>query len=228
MSSFSDLPVDVARYILEIAARSTVSMPACICIEAVREWIDPILYHTVVLRPRRCGPAPSLRRIMQGPYCQRCGFLCSERESTLHTREHKLSCHRIHTHALHWSRSIGGVVLHGRWNTISREPSWVHERQTPLACRRGLPSSSRLYLSQCHASKPAARPSVEDWIDWEDLFRCCPYLTHILFDRDGDHAWNWNSELLAEGTVSKFRDVLKAAPPSFKALIFEILESGDA
>ncbi|KAF9026307.1 hypothetical protein BDZ89DRAFT_1067654, partial [Hymenopellis radicata] len=52
MESFPDLPVHVARLLIEVAAwsnRPTTARNLVLVSKTVRQWIDPILHHTIVL-----------------------------------------------------------------------------------------------------------------------------------------------------------------------------------
>ncbi|KAF8869652.1 hypothetical protein CPB85DRAFT_1446736 [Mucidula mucida] len=185
MHSFSDLPVDVARHILEIAAVQDRELTYHLVYvsKVVREWIDPILYHAVNL----------IDRTAQDVFLESCNR------------------RRMRGDADFYARNVKSFAACPRRLSLAFGVSSPFECTTPS-------------LTHLHIYDPL-RLGVEHRIDWKALVQFCPKLTHILLDVDSEHVEDWDDELLGEVTVNRFRDILHVVPPTFKALIFEVLES---
>ncbi|KAF8877405.1 hypothetical protein CPB85DRAFT_1343824 [Mucidula mucida] len=164
---------------------------------------------------------------MQSPSnARRRRLLCQEREGSLHTEMTTYSliqaitsyCTGVESFAAWYETEQGEPLPEDYITSISpRRLSLAFGVSSPFECTT--PS-----LTHLHIYDPL-RLGVEHRIDWKALVQFCPKLTHILLDVDSEHVEDWDDELLGEVTVNRFRDILHVVPPTFKALIFEVLES---
>ncbi|KAF9026302.1 hypothetical protein BDZ89DRAFT_1067652 [Hymenopellis radicata] len=231
---FPDLPMDVARLMLETAAwGDTRTAQSLTCVsKLVRQWIDPILHHTVVIRTlsklqkfhqsiiSRNDPVFFARHVKilrlgvyeDGYLYPDAHLLTSEMESLNIVLS---ACCGLERLAL-WHAAYNFMVLpvilgeHGciRPTHLSvRRITTMTSFPSPNRFKFWPPSLTHLHLHEGHNGDTALIP-------WPDIFTGCPKLTHICLSGAAID-WDFSSERL----LALIKEPLAALPSNVTTFV---------
>ncbi|KAF9030085.1 hypothetical protein BDZ89DRAFT_1159479 [Hymenopellis radicata] len=218
---FPDLPVDIARRILETAAIYS-KKDACRLVlvsKVVRSWIDPILYHTVVIhstiKARRFAVAIRLRNDPSF-FRRHIKRLVVYHESDMDKADlHSLIGVATDVVSLAWWSTIDTLLpyvdklLRVRYFSllIELEASTVHTVLPPNVTHLNVifdDVDEAAYINPLPPYSPV----------WIEIFKRCPHLTHIAVDFYPSTPPPWKRD-----KYYFVHSALSVAPPTLKAFI---------
>ncbi|KAF9025736.1 hypothetical protein BDZ89DRAFT_1161624 [Hymenopellis radicata] len=221
LQSFPDLPVDIARRILEASAiDDRVTALSLVCVsKAVRAWIDPILFETIVIDSRKRLDAVLLSLELRN-------------DPAFFSTHVKRVCvwARLIFDQAKLSRlmpSLSGVVSLAWWCSQPLPVGNVTRPKYLFLADSIIPFSNVVSPNLTHMNLGGRDLYYSSWpthvadmdaSSWFEIFARCPALTHLMFNLfDAPDA-------LVEREVALVVEILSVAPPTFKVFILLIAE----
>ncbi|KAF9030081.1 hypothetical protein BDZ89DRAFT_1159476 [Hymenopellis radicata] len=217
---FPDLPVDIARNILETAAIISWRDASRLVLvsKAVRAWIDPILYHTILIYfADGCATFANTIRSRNDPsfFARHVKRLCVHDD--IYNAQDLRCLLDVLTglHCLAWWCDTNNLLPYINTSLAStRYLSMMTELDSPLTVETLLPRNiTHLNVKFDELDVPFGNGLTAVWTS---VFARCPFLTHVMVDFYPDSPPGW-----ATDKEQFVRSALSVAPPTLKAFIIE-------
>ncbi|KAF9019063.1 hypothetical protein BDZ89DRAFT_1139581 [Hymenopellis radicata] len=223
LAPFPDLPVDIARMLLEYAAFSSRATACALVLvsRTVRAWIEPILYRVIVL--------DNVRSRQSFEYAIHVRDDPSFFANTVHTLLIKGDAAESIELIDHIVSSCDGITALAIWSLSRSAVAETSISASLNSLRRfATPRLSSAILSWMPRTithlKTACEEAWQQLDMWDGLFRQCPGITHIMLDCDANF-WDWCNVFIKEDFINAFQHILSVAPASLEVLVFGVFHS---